>query len=64
MNEVASGTARMLDAAFAPLVSPAAIGASAESRNNALVRSLADAISLSDFATLVRDRVRQLERRQ
>ena len=64
INEVASGTARMLDAGFAPLVSPAAIGASAESRNNALVRSLADAISLSDFATLVRDRVRQMERRQ
>ena len=65
MNEAATGTARVLSAAFAPLVSPADIGATVESgRNRALVRALSDAIPLSDFVTLIRDRVRQLERRR
>ena len=36
----------------------------AEARATGLVRSMTDAILLSDFVTLVRDRVRALERRQ
>ena len=48
----------------APLVSPADIGATVESRRGALVRSLTEALTLSDFVTLVRDRVRELERRR
>jgi hypothetical protein len=46
------------------LVSPADIGTPAGSRSSRLVRSMAEAISLSDFVTLVRDRVRLLERRR
>jgi len=64
MNEAATGNARILDAGFTPLVSTADIGVSAEARPTGLVRSMADAVSLSDFVTLVRDRVRALERRQ
>jgi len=64
MNEVATGTARMLNAGFGPLVSPAEIGTPAGSRSNALVRSMADAMSLSDFVSVVRDRVRLLEQRR
>ena len=64
INEAATGTARKLNAAFAPLVSPADIGATVESRRGGLARSLTEALTLSDFVTLVRDRVRELERRR
>lgn len=64
MNEVATGTARMLNAGFGPLVSPADIGTPAGSRSNTLVRSMADAMSLSDFVSVVRDRVRLMEQRR
>jgi hypothetical protein len=64
LDEMATGTARVLNAEFAPLVSAADIGVPAGSRRTRLVRSMAEAISLSDFVTLVRDRVRLLERRR
>lgn len=64
MNEAATGTARMLNAGFGPLVSPADIGTPAGSRSNGLVRSMADAMSLNDFVSLVRDRVRLMEQRR
>lgn len=65
MNESATGTARVLSASFAPLVSASDIGATPESaRSRGLVRSMSDALALSDFVTLIRDRVRQAERRR
>ncbi|MFA5908551.1 MAG: hypothetical protein WC815_07235 [Vicinamibacterales bacterium] len=65
MNEAGSGTARMLTVGFAPLVSVEAIGlATSAQGGGGLVRSMSAALSLSDFVTLVRDRVRQLERRR
>lgn len=65
MNEAGSGTARVLTVGFAPLVSADVIGSSASMQGDGgLVRSMSAALSLSDFVTLVRDRVRQLERRQ
>lgn len=65
MNESATGTARVLSASFAPLVSASDIGATPEAvRSRGLVRSMSDALSLSDFVTLIRDRVRQSERRR
>lgn len=65
MNEAGSGTARVLTVGFAPLVSADAIGSSASMQGDGgLVRSMSAALSLSDFVTLVRDRVRQLERRR
>lgn len=63
LDEAATGTARVLHAGFAPLVSTTEIGATAESRGR-LVRTMVDAISLSEFVTLVRDRVRALEQRR
>lgn len=63
MNEAATGTARVLSAGFAPLVSAAKIGATAETAGGP-ARSMAEAFSLTDFVTLVRDRVRQQERRR
>jgi hypothetical protein len=63
MNESATGTARVLSAQFAPLVSAAEIGATAETARGP-ARSMAEAFSLTDFVTLVRDRVRQMERRR
>ncbi|MSO36268.1 MAG: hypothetical protein EXQ54_07550 [Acidobacteria bacterium] len=63
MNEAATGTARVLSAGFAPLVSAAKIGAPAETADGP-ARSMAEAFSLTDFVTLVRDRVRQQERRR
>ncbi len=65
MNEAGSGTARMLTVGFAPLVSVEAIGSTTSAQGDGgLVRSMSAALSLSEFVTLVRDRVRQLERRR
>jgi hypothetical protein len=62
MNESATGIARVLTTAFAPLVSAADIGAT-ELRRGLPARSMAEAMSLTEFVALVRDRVRQVVRR-
>ncbi len=59
MNESGGGAARVLTAGFFPLQSAAEVGTARAS----LVTSLASALTLSDFVTIVRDRVRLLERR-
>lgn len=59
LNESASGVARVVTAGFQPLRSLAEIGAARVEP----ARSLSEALSLSDFVTLVRDRIRFLERR-
>ncbi len=67
MNESAGGTARVLTVGFFPLRSVAEVGAAAASgaagSTSRSTASLASALSLSDFVTIVRDRVRLLERR-
>ncbi|MGE0864632.1 MAG: hypothetical protein AB7P34_12095 [Vicinamibacterales bacterium] len=61
VRESATGTPRILTVGFAPLVAVAHIGAASE--GTPLVRSMSAAMSLADFATVIRDRARQLERR-
>ena len=64
MTDSATGVARVLTRGFAPLVSAADIGADASAPGRPLVTSMAAALSLSDFVTLVRDRARVLEQRR
>lgn len=59
VNESASGVARVVTAGFQPLRSLAEIGAARVEP----ARSLSEALTLSDFVNLVRDRIRFLERR-
>ena len=58
INESATGTARVVTRGYAPLVAVSDIG----TERVRAVSSLSLALSLNDFVTQVRDRVRQLER--
>jgi hypothetical protein len=58
LEESAGGTARVVTVGFHPLRSLAEIGAA----RTAPARSLSEALSLSDFVTRVRDRIRELVR--
>lgn len=60
MTESATGIARVLTTGFGPVQSVSQIGVARAPS----VASMSSALPLSDFVTIVRDRVRALERRQ
>ena len=59
VNESATGTARVLTAGFTPLVTPGEIGSAGR---RPLITALSAALPLSEFVTIIRDRMRILER--